>query len=122
MILEDVAMLNIKPDIFSYTSDYFDQYLEYAGKRSLCTTTRNGGKSFVSPAALTLVKVTRFIAYRTCMITTIKCLNVMLIFMSTFSAYNYSKGGRGVEEWRGREGGRGMKENWGKQEEVQHEE
>ena len=39
MILEDVAMLNIKPDIFSYTSDYFDQYLEYAGKTSLCTTT-----------------------------------------------------------------------------------
>ena len=58
-------------------------------------STRNGGKSFVSPAALTLVKVTRFNAYRTCMVTTIKCLNVMLNFTSTFSAYNYSKRGRG---------------------------
>ena len=32
------------------------------------------------------------------------------------------RGVEGVEEWRGREGGRGMNENWGKQEEVQHEE
>lgn len=32
VILEDVAMLNIKPDIFSFTSDYFDLYLTYADK------------------------------------------------------------------------------------------
>lgn len=70
-------------------------------------STRNGGKSFDSPAALTLVKVTRFIACRTCMVTTIKCLNVMLNFTSTFSAYNYSERGRG------KEGGRGMERERG---------
>ena len=32
VILEDVDMLNIKPDIFSFTSDYFDLYLSYADK------------------------------------------------------------------------------------------
>lgn len=32
VILEDVAMLHIKPDVFSYTSDYFDKYIEYAGQ------------------------------------------------------------------------------------------
>ncbi len=32
VILEDVAMLNIKPDVFSFTSDYFDLYLTYADK------------------------------------------------------------------------------------------
>ncbi len=32
VILEDVAMLNVKPDIFSFTSDYFDLYLSYADK------------------------------------------------------------------------------------------
>ena len=32
MILEDVDMLNIKPDIFSFTSDYFELYLSYADK------------------------------------------------------------------------------------------
>jgi len=30
VILEDVAMLDIKPNSFSYTSDYFDRYIEYA--------------------------------------------------------------------------------------------
>ena len=32
MILEDVAMLEIKPDIFSYTSDFFGEILVYAGQ------------------------------------------------------------------------------------------
>lgn len=32
VILEDVDMLNIKPDVFSFTSDYFDVYLDYADK------------------------------------------------------------------------------------------
>ncbi len=32
LILEDVAMLQIKPDIFSFTSDYFDKYMELAGE------------------------------------------------------------------------------------------
>ena len=32
VILEDVALLNIKPDIFSFTSDYFDLYIDYAEK------------------------------------------------------------------------------------------
>ena len=32
VILEDVAMLQIKPDIFSFTSDYFDKYMELAGE------------------------------------------------------------------------------------------
>ena len=32
MILEDLAMLQIKPDVFSYTSDYFDVYIDLAGK------------------------------------------------------------------------------------------
>ena len=30
MILEDVAMLGIKPDIFSFTSDHFDRILRHA--------------------------------------------------------------------------------------------
>ena len=30
VILEDIAMLDIKPDHFSYTSDFFDRYLEFA--------------------------------------------------------------------------------------------
>lgn len=30
MILEDVAMLDIKPDHFSFTSDWFELCLEYA--------------------------------------------------------------------------------------------
>lgn len=32
VILEDVALLNIKPDLFSFTSDYFDLYIGYAEK------------------------------------------------------------------------------------------
>ena len=32
VILEDVAMLEIKPDIFSYTSDFFGEILVYAGQ------------------------------------------------------------------------------------------
>lgn len=32
VILEDVAMLEIKPDRFTYTSDYFDLMLEYCEK------------------------------------------------------------------------------------------
>ena len=32
VILQDIAMLGVKPDIFSYTSDYFDRYIEYAEK------------------------------------------------------------------------------------------
>ena len=32
VILEDVAMLDIKPDHFSRTSDFFDLYIEYAEK------------------------------------------------------------------------------------------
>lgn len=30
VILEDVAMLGIKPDIFSFTSDHFDRILHHA--------------------------------------------------------------------------------------------
>ena len=33
VILDDIAMLHIEPDIFSYTSDYFDKYIEFAGNQ-----------------------------------------------------------------------------------------
>ena len=32
VILEDLKLLNIKPDIFTHTSDYFDLMLEYCEK------------------------------------------------------------------------------------------
>ena len=32
MIKEDIALLEIKPDHFSFTSDFFDNFLEYADK------------------------------------------------------------------------------------------
>ncbi len=32
VILDDVSMLEIKPDLFSFTSDYFDKYIVYAGE------------------------------------------------------------------------------------------
>lgn len=41
MILEDVEMLEIKPDIFTHTSQYFDMMMDY------CEKLIKEGKAFV---------------------------------------------------------------------------
>lgn len=41
VILEDVALLEIKPDMFTHTSQYFDQMLEF------CEKLLKDGKAYV---------------------------------------------------------------------------
>ncbi len=53
VILEDVAMLNIKPDIFTFTSDYFDLYLSYADKMVV------DGKAYIDNTPPEQMKVMR---------------------------------------------------------------
>ena len=50
VILEDVAMLEINPDIFSYTSDFFGEILVYAGQL-ICD-----GKAYVDDTPSDMMK------------------------------------------------------------------
>ncbi|XP_043671860.1 bifunctional glutamate/proline--tRNA ligase isoform X1 [Vespula pensylvanica] len=52
-ILEDIRLLNIKPDRFTYTSDYFDSMLDY------CTKLIKDGKAFVDDTPALLMKEQR---------------------------------------------------------------
>lgn len=52
-ILEDIRLLNIKPDRFTYTSDYFDSMLGY------CTILIKDGKAFVDDTPALLMKEQR---------------------------------------------------------------
>lgn len=53
VILEDVAMLEIKPDVFSHTSQYFDLMLEY------CEKLLKEGKAYVDDTEAELMKTQR---------------------------------------------------------------
>ncbi|KAI4469059.1 prolyl-trna synthetase [Holotrichia oblita] len=53
VILEDVAMLEIKPDMFTHTSEYFDQMLEY------CEKLLKEGKAYVDDTEPELMKQER---------------------------------------------------------------
>ncbi|XP_015186002.1 PREDICTED: bifunctional glutamate/proline--tRNA ligase isoform X2 [Polistes dominula] len=52
-ILEDIRLLNIKPDRFTYSSDYFDLMLDY------CTKLIKDGKAFVDDTPALLMKEQR---------------------------------------------------------------
>ncbi|XP_046823712.1 bifunctional glutamate/proline--tRNA ligase [Vespa crabro] len=52
-ILEDIRLLNIKPDRFTYTSDYFDSMLDY------CTKLIKDGKAFIDDTPSLLMKEQR---------------------------------------------------------------
>ncbi|KAK2575430.1 hypothetical protein KPH14_008339 [Odynerus spinipes] len=52
-ILEDIKLLNIKPDRFTYSSDYFDLMLNY------CTQLIKDGKAFVDDTPALLMKEQR---------------------------------------------------------------
>lgn len=53
VILEDVAMLEIKPDMFSHTSQYFDLMLQY------CEKLLKEGKAYVDDTEAELMKTQR---------------------------------------------------------------
>lgn len=53
VILEDVEMLQIKPDMFTHTSQYFDLMLEY------CERMIKEGKAYVDDTAADLMKLQR---------------------------------------------------------------
>lgn len=53
VILGDVAMLEIKPDMFTHTSEYFDQMLEY------CEKLLKEGKAYVDDTEPELMKQER---------------------------------------------------------------
>lgn len=52
-ILEDIKLLQIKPDRFTHTSDYFDILLDY------CTTLIKNGKAYVDGTPADLMKEQR---------------------------------------------------------------
>lgn len=52
-ILEDLKLLQIKPDRFTHTSDYFDVLQEY------CTTLIKNGHAFVDDTSTQLMKEQR---------------------------------------------------------------
>lgn len=53
VILEDIEMLNIKPDLFTHTSNYFDLMLEY------CERMIREGKAYVDDTEPELMKQQR---------------------------------------------------------------
>lgn len=53
VILEDVAMLQIKPDVFTHTSQYFDVMLQY------CEKMIKDGKAYVDDTEPELMKQER---------------------------------------------------------------
>lgn len=53
VILEDVALLQIKPDIFTHTSQYFDLMIEY------CEKLLTEGKAYVDDTEPELMKTQR---------------------------------------------------------------
>lgn len=53
VILQDIEMLHIKPDIFTYSSDYFDLMLEY------CEKLLKEGKAYVDDTEPELMKQQR---------------------------------------------------------------
>lgn len=53
VILEDVAMLDIKPDMFTHTSQYFDLMLEY------CEKLLKEGRAYVDDTDAELMKTQR---------------------------------------------------------------
>lgn len=53
VILEDVEMLEIKPDMFTHTSQYFDLMLEY------CEKMIRDGKAYVDDTEPELMKLQR---------------------------------------------------------------
>lgn len=53
MILEDLQLLQIKPDRFTHTSDYFDLLLEY------CERLMKEGKAYVDDTEPELMKQER---------------------------------------------------------------
>lgn len=53
VILEDIEMLNIKPDLFTHTSNYFDLMIEY------CEKMLKEGKAYVDDTEPELMKQQR---------------------------------------------------------------
>lgn len=84
VILEDVAMLEIKPDMFTHTSQYFDLMLEY------CEKLLKEGKAYVDDTEAELMKSQREQKIESANRTNCKSLySRSFLFLTTFNTFLY---------------------------------